>query len=262
MKDLHWTERAFLFNPDLFLPLLEERLNRAASQVEGLIKIFNMQGIPPGSRILDLACGTGRHSVELASKGYNVVGVDFSPLFLVTAVKEAKKRQVSERCSFIQGDMRKLGLLLDGELFHASLSLFTSLGYYDRETDLNILKQLNNTSCSGGVLVIHMMRRSYGASLSGRKKVRKKGDMIRVEESVFDEEESKLRARWSFFSEHDENLKKVSRIHFNNRLYSIAELKELVSSSGWNYREAHSTFNLEPVRSESKYVVIVAIKKN
>lgn len=46
-------------------------------------------GLPPGSRILDMGCGTGRHSVELARRGYRMTGVDLSAGMLAQARQAA-----------------------------------------------------------------------------------------------------------------------------------------------------------------------------
>ncbi len=50
--------------------------------------------LPIGSRILDMGCGTGRHSVELARRGYRIVGVDLSAGMLAEARKAAEAATV------------------------------------------------------------------------------------------------------------------------------------------------------------------------
>ena len=51
--------------------------------------------LPPRSRILDIGCGTGRHSIELARRGYQVTGVDISSGMLTEAKKRAEEAGVS-----------------------------------------------------------------------------------------------------------------------------------------------------------------------
>ncbi len=60
-------------------------------EVEFFIEVLNL---PTGSRILDVGCGTGRHSVELARRGYQVTGIDFSAGMLAEARKAAQKTGV------------------------------------------------------------------------------------------------------------------------------------------------------------------------
>ena len=48
--------------------------------------------LPTGSKILDLCCGHGRHLIELASRGYQMMGLDLDPLFLELTQQEAQRR--------------------------------------------------------------------------------------------------------------------------------------------------------------------------
>jgi hypothetical protein len=104
------------------------------------------------------------------------------------------------------------------------------------------------------------MRKSYGLSLNGKKRIIKEGKLIKLEESQFDKKTSRLKARWSFFSEKEEDLEYIGRINFDNRFYSFNELKNIVSSAGWNYRESYSNLSLDPIYTNSKYFVVVATK--
>ena len=59
--------------------------------------------LTPGARVLDLGCGAGRHAIELAKRGYDVVGIDISPTMLEAATKRAEEAGV--RVAFRQGDL-------------------------------------------------------------------------------------------------------------------------------------------------------------
>lgn len=65
-------------------------------------------GLAPSAAILDLGCGTGRHSIELARKGYAVTGIDLSSGMLAQAREKAKAAQVD--AEWIQGDASKFSL--------------------------------------------------------------------------------------------------------------------------------------------------------
>jgi cyclopropane fatty-acyl-phospholipid synthase-like methyltransferase len=71
------------------------------AEVDFLIQEFNL---PPGSAILDMGCGTGRHSVELARRGYRVTGVDLSPGMLAQAQQAAQAAGVT--VEWVQSDAR------------------------------------------------------------------------------------------------------------------------------------------------------------
>lgn len=80
-------------------------------------------------RILDVGCGTGRHAIELARRGYRVTGVDLSTSMLDRA--RAKARDAAVEVTFVEGDARRLG-------FHGEFDLVLMLcegGFPLMETD-------------------------------------------------------------------------------------------------------------------------------
>jgi SAM-dependent methyltransferase len=85
--------------------------------------------------LLDIGCGTGRHALAFARRGYDVTGIDRSPFMLqharAAAASEAAARRKEPR--FIEADARELAL---GERFDAVLMMFTVLGYQYEEADL------------------------------------------------------------------------------------------------------------------------------
>ena len=60
--------------------------------------------LAPG-RALDLGCGTGANTVFLAERGFDVVGVDFSPVALVKADRRAERAGVAEHVRFVRADL-------------------------------------------------------------------------------------------------------------------------------------------------------------
>lgn len=83
--------------------------------------------VAPGASILDLACGSGRHSIYLAGQGYSVTGVDLSESSILRAMSHR-----SENLSFVRADMRTFKLNKEFDLI---LNLFTSFGYFDRQEE-------------------------------------------------------------------------------------------------------------------------------
>ena len=72
-------------------------------EVDFLAKKF---ALPPAARILDVPCGNGRHSLELAARGYRTTGVDISKGFIAEAQEHAAENQL--RAEWLLGDMRAL----------------------------------------------------------------------------------------------------------------------------------------------------------
>src|SRR5439155_176630 len=103
------------------------------AQVEAIDKILHLR---KGSRILDVACGSGRHTIGLAKRGYRMTGFDLSRALLAEARKSARLAQVKP--TFVEGDMRRLRFT---NAFDAAISMFTSFGYFDGpEEDREVLR--------------------------------------------------------------------------------------------------------------------------
>ena len=153
----HWTHRLFVDNADLYLPFLEAAVPRADAEVGVMVDRFDELGIPPDARVLDAGCGIGRHSVPLASRGYDVVtGFDLSSLYLEEARLAAEAAGVNLR--LIQGDTRELGRLLRDEApFQAVVNMFTSHGYYREDADLRFFRDLHSLAVPGAALVIETL---------------------------------------------------------------------------------------------------------
>ncbi|MEW6468371.1 MAG: class I SAM-dependent methyltransferase [Bacteroidota bacterium] len=81
----------------------------------------------PGSRVLDLACGKGRHCIYLSKKGFDVTGIDISAHNIREAVRFA-----NDKLEFYLHDMRKVFRI---NYFDAILNLFTSFGYFRTERE-------------------------------------------------------------------------------------------------------------------------------
>ncbi len=115
--------------------------------------LTNYLNIPEGGKILDLACGKGRHAVYLNSIGYDVTGVDLSE----NSIKFAKQFE-NETLHFAVHDMCKPF----NDRFDAVFNLFTSFGYFENEKDnLNTIKAIKADLNVVGFGVIDFMNSDY-----------------------------------------------------------------------------------------------------
>lgn len=80
----------------------------------------------PIQRVIDLGCGTGGHAIPLASRGYEVVGVDRSPGMLAAARVKAATADVTGRISFLLDDVTAARPMAS---YDAALMMFNVLGY-------------------------------------------------------------------------------------------------------------------------------------
>jgi cyclopropane fatty-acyl-phospholipid synthase-like methyltransferase len=145
-KSENWFEN--WFDSDYYHLLYNNR-NEAEAEVFISNLIDNL--VPEkGTKVLDLGCGKGRHSIYLHSKGLDVLGVDLSE----NSIAMAKKSE-SQHLKFRTGDMRDPQ---GKEEFDYVFNLFTSFGYF--ESDLENIKTLQSIFLSlkkGGKLVIDFM---------------------------------------------------------------------------------------------------------
>lgn len=109
--------------------------------------------LPKGAKVLDLACGKGRHAVTLHDLGLNVLGVDLSSRSICEANKHA-----GNGLQFKVHDMREL---IENDKFFAVFNLFTSFGYFDSlEENLKVLRSIHFMLEKGGYLVLDFMNSS------------------------------------------------------------------------------------------------------
>jgi SAM-dependent methyltransferase len=112
-----------------YLPTHGDGLARAPAEAEFVLRAL---GLPPGSAILDLACGHGRHAVELAARGYEVAGLDLSRVLLTKADEAARARGV--KVELVEEDMRRIPEAWAAR-FDAVMNVFTAWGYFAQDRD-------------------------------------------------------------------------------------------------------------------------------
>jgi len=115
--------------------------------------LTNYLNLPEEAKILDLACGKGRHSIYLNTLGYNVTGADLSE----NSINEASKF-ANETLNFQVHDMR----ILFEEKFDAIFNLFTSFGYFEDYNDnLKTLIAIKESLTEYGFAVIDFLNADF-----------------------------------------------------------------------------------------------------
>ena len=113
--------------------------------IDNILKKINIE---PNSKILDLACGTGRHSIYLSKKGFDVVGIDKSKKNIITAKKNENKKLI-----FFQQEMTK-----DINIqFNAIFNFFTSFGYVDHKYNYDTIENISKNLKKGGLFIIDFL---------------------------------------------------------------------------------------------------------
>src|SRR6185437_15815413 len=157
------------------------------ADVDFLEKTFD---IKPEARILDVPCGNGRHSIELARRGYRVTGIDLSDEFLAAARAELD-------ADWRQGDMRALEL--EASAFDGAFCFGNSFGYLDHAGVKSFLSALAGALKPGARLIIEtgMTAESILPAMV-QKRWHRFGDLIILSENRYDPWESCLHIDYTF----------------------------------------------------------------
>lgn len=135
------------FDTPYYHILYKERNYREAQVfMDNLTHYLNL---PEKAKVLDLACGKGRHSIYLNQLGFDVVGADLSENSIIDASKQS-----NETLHFKVHDMREPF----EEKYDAIFNLFTSFGYFENDDDnLTTLKAIKESLSEHGFAVIDFM---------------------------------------------------------------------------------------------------------
>jgi SAM-dependent methyltransferase len=145
-QETEWFEEWF-DSPYYHILYGDRDMKEAEYFLENLINKFNPA---KDTKLIDLACGAGRHSIYLNSLGFDVTGVDLSEHSISLA-----KPFENSRLHFEVGDLRNLNL---ASKFDIALNLFTSFGYFDCfATNMQVLGQVKALLNPRGYFLIDFM---------------------------------------------------------------------------------------------------------
>ncbi len=202
--------------------------------LESLFRRFS-RGRP--ASILDLGCGTGNHAVELAGRGYDVMGLDLSPAQLRVAREKVRGSRMSIR--FVRGDMARFDLRRP---FGAAISMFGGFGYMLTNRQLaSHLGSVRRHLVPGGIYAFEFWHLS-GAIDGTRGWVyrAKPHEVIRLDESRVDRRWSRVTVSLRFFVlDRDRVVERFQEVH-TVRLYTVPEMRAILSRAGFRLLAAYS----------------------
>ena len=247
-----WVSKFFLEKAELFLRVMESEpmLKRGEETAEAIAPYLEEKGLT-GGRILEVGCGCGRVAVPLAKKGFEIVGVDISPLYIERAESRAKSEGVSERTKFLVADARYMAeSLKDLAPFDAILFVWTSvIGYYDEKTDLQVLRQARSLAKEGSLLLILDTANQdwtafFNTYLRSGDYFIDYGDFAVVEHHEYDPTTSRAKTKWLFYDKAGKDLRFVDEVEYEVRLYALHELVRIAQEAGWKFLEAFKNLKI------------------
>ena len=256
----HWTEELFKKNPELFIGHFEERLKQAPRETASLISYLKEQGFQP-ERVLDLNCGIGRHSIALAKRGIRVLGTDISPHYIKIAGRKAREEKVADKAKFKVADMRRIASsLADEPLFDGIVCLWTSFGFYDDETNENILRDCLKLVKPGGFFALDIVNKDWLIQNYLEKGVVRYNDWVVLEERKLDLKKSRNHNTWMFLTQTGElSFKLENIVELDHHIWNLPEFITLFNDTGWCFKVAYPGFatgftrrKVAPISAESK----------
>ncbi len=234
------------FEPFLFS---DGHWDRGAEEIERCAILARAN---PGASVLDLCCGPGRHSLELARLGYRVTGVDRTAQYLARARAAARAEDLD--VEFVQADMREFSRPNEYDL---ALSLYTSFGYFrDPEEDRRVAANLCSSLRPGGVLVMDLMGKEVLARIFTKRSWDQGPDgKLLLQERELSDSWSWIENRWIAVDGGD-----VREHRFGHRLYSAAELRGLLRGVGFGEVATYGDLDGGAYDHAAQRLVAVAVK--
>lgn len=215
--------------------------------------IIRALALPEGAKVLDLCCGQGRHSLELARRGFQVVGVDLSEALLYAARQRAEREGLT--ITLLQSDMREIDFT---DEFDAVINMFTSFGYLENEAeDEKVLRKVTQALKQGGKFLLDVMNRDW--LIRNFQPMGWRADnegWFVLEERTFDHLSGRMETRWIFVARDGVRYERLSSI----RLYTASELRAMLERAGLQVTNLFGDYDGSPYTWDSQRLIIVATR--
>jgi SAM-dependent methyltransferase len=215
------------------------------ADVDFLEKTFDVK---PGSRLLDVPCGNGRHSIELARRGYRITGIDLSDEFLAAA-------RAALDADWRKDDMRELEL--ESSTFDGAFCFGNSFGYLDHTAVGAFLSALAGALKPAAKLMIEtgVTAESILPALV-QKRWHRLGDLIILSENRYDPWESCLHIDYTFVQNGTIETRPTA-----SYVFTSAELRRMLDAAGFDTLWFYGGAAGEPYQLGSPRLVIIAQRR-
>ena len=225
----------------------DARFDAAAGELDAILALAG--GTP--QRVLDLACGPGRHAIAAAERGLEVIGVDRSAFLLRHA--RARAAEAGVEVEWVHGDMRDPVQAPPVDLV---LNLFTSFGYF--EDDAENARVLENAFASlgpGGTLVLDVAGKEVLARIFLPSSADELADGLVVQRRRVADDWSRMENEWTFVQG-----EAARSFRFRHWIYSGRELAQMLARAGFEGVRLYGDFDGAPYGPEATRLVAVARK--
>ncbi len=242
--NLEWWQKFYTGTWQHIQPFLNtpEQTQKEADFIEDVLDL------KPLARILDVPCGEGRLTIELASRGYKMCGVDINKNFLKIAEKNANKQGLD--ITWRQGDMRKIPWKNE---FDAVICMWASFGYFNEKGNLKFIKAV---SCSLRKKGFFLLDTPVAETLYPKYKSRSRFKIAGVGALVnrfFDHKTGRNEEDFKFIQKC-----KKTKYHSSIRIYTYREVVNLLKQSKFGYFDAFGSLSKDAFQFGARRLLILA----
>lgn len=221
-----------------------------------LENIFSAQGLKP-SLVLDLGCGTGSLCIELAGRGYEMIGVDSSAEMLDCA--RTKAEGAGRDVLLLNQDMREFELYGTVDVV---LCMMDSINYLLEKRDvLKVFKLVRNYLNPGGIFIFDLNSAYKLETILGNNVFYDVGDETTyIWQNTYDKRSRKAEFDLTFFVRDGEQYRRYDEIHYE-RAYAADEIKGLLEKAGMHLLNQYDELSFVPPGGKSERIFFVAVKE-
>lgn len=226
----------------------EERAEKESAFVASAL------GLKAGASVLDLCCGQGRHSIQLAKRGLRVTSLDLNAGYLELAKQAAATAKVE--IETVAADMRELP---SEDKFDAIVNMYSSFGYLESEAeDLKVLESAAKALKAGGQLLLDMLNREWAIDNYIQNDWHTGADgTLYVERRDLDLATSRMHVHFIVV---DSKGGRRESIGHNIRLYTLTEMTRLLERVGIRVTSVVGGFDSEDYGIVTRRMIIVGRK--
>ncbi len=224
---------------------------RTHAEVDGVLRLLSLE---KGAKILDCPCGYGRHSIELARRGFTVIGSDINSIHLQKAIDKAKESSVD--VTFTKESMLDIEYTSQ---FDAAINMFYSFGFFETDDENEkVLKNFFDSLKPGGRFLMHtdvnIPRILSGTYKEDEERMLVTGKTLRVIDS-YDPETKRIHGAWIIKNGGTEDRKEYSV-----RVYTKEEFEGLCKKVGFSAVITYSNWEGAAYSKEAEDMIVVATK--
>ncbi len=220
---------------------------KAEHELDSLEILVNLS---KGSRVLDVCCGIGRHSIELAKRGFQVTAIDKVATYIYKAEQTARDKGLS--AAFISADFLNYTF---SDKFHTIICLWNSFGFNEScSDDVLFLNKTFNLLEPGGVFVLGFCGKEIAVRDFQSQKIKKIDQYTLIKERTIVNGGDFLNAQWYLYKSNS----LVGKFQINQRLYSKGLISECISSAGFHDYSIYGDLDGSPYDKNAKQMLVVA----